>query len=207
LNTGADEKSRKFDDSTEWKLNHSIFLSVMDYYDFKPEIDLFASRLNYQFKPFVSWGPDPEAYAVDAFTISCQDMLIYAFPPFSVVQRLLTKMEKEEATGVLILPNWPTAVWYPQMLKLLIQNPVLLPKGKTVLQLTHSSALHPLYKNLQLLAVMCSGKLCMHKEFMAKLVTLCAHRGEQQRKLNTHHTSTDGRYSVLNDKLIRFVHL
>jgi hypothetical protein len=32
----------------------------------------------------------------------------------------------------------------------------------------------------------------------------CVHYGEQQHKLNTHHTKTDGRYSVT---LVRFMHL
>ena len=34
-----------------------------------PNIDLFASRLNYQLKPDVSWMPDQEACHVDAFTL------------------------------------------------------------------------------------------------------------------------------------------
>ena len=34
-----------------------------------PNIDLFASRLNYQLKPYVSWMPDQETCLVDAFTL------------------------------------------------------------------------------------------------------------------------------------------
>ena len=37
------------------------------------EIDLFASRHNYQFKPFVSRHADPGAYATDAMCLSLQD--------------------------------------------------------------------------------------------------------------------------------------
>jgi hypothetical protein len=48
----------------------------------------------------------------------------------------------------------------------------------TRIQLTHANAFHPLYNNIQLLAIMCLDKLCMHKEFMAKLVTLCVHHGK-----------------------------
>ena len=33
------------------------------------DIDLFASYLNYKMKPYVSWGPDPYATYVDAFSI------------------------------------------------------------------------------------------------------------------------------------------
>ena len=43
----------------------------------------FASRLNAKVKKFVSWRPDPEACAVDAFTFDWGTQLNYAFPPFS----------------------------------------------------------------------------------------------------------------------------
>ena len=68
-NVDADRKSRVFNDFTEWKLNHEIFLKIEEKLG-TPEIDLFASRLNYQLKPFVAWSPDPEAFAIDAFTIT-----------------------------------------------------------------------------------------------------------------------------------------
>ena len=54
LNTLADEKSRIFDDKTEWKLNAQVFQQIVGKF-VTPEIDLFASRLNYQFNPYVSW--------------------------------------------------------------------------------------------------------------------------------------------------------
>jgi len=34
---------------------------------FLPDIDLFASRLNAKLDQFVSWHPEPEELAVDAF--------------------------------------------------------------------------------------------------------------------------------------------
>ena len=50
-----------------------------------PQIDLFASRLNYQIKPFVAYQPDPEAMAINAFTISWKPYCFYAFHPFSII--------------------------------------------------------------------------------------------------------------------------
>lgn len=46
-NTQADRASRHFDDNTEWMLRQDIFLSITQLWG-KPEIDLFASRLNAQ---------------------------------------------------------------------------------------------------------------------------------------------------------------
>ena len=37
---------------------------------------------------FVSWRPDPEACAVDAFTIDWGTQLNYAFPPFTLITGL-----------------------------------------------------------------------------------------------------------------------
>ena len=67
LNVVADHHSRVFDDKTEWKLNPLVFQRIVQQF-IKPDIDLFASRLNFQLKPFVSWRPDPLAKCIDAFT-------------------------------------------------------------------------------------------------------------------------------------------
>ncbi len=67
MNTEADLASRVFQDQTEWQLNPSIYKYIVNSL-FKPDIGLFASRLNYQMKPYVSWQPDPGACAIDAFT-------------------------------------------------------------------------------------------------------------------------------------------
>ena len=64
-NTTADKLSRKFQDRTDWQLKPNVFNLLIERWG-KPEIDLFASRHNYQFKPFVSWHVDPDAYATDA---------------------------------------------------------------------------------------------------------------------------------------------
>ena len=67
LNVVADHHSRVFDDKTEWKLNPLVFQRIVQQF-IKPDIYLFASRLNFQFKPFVSWRLDPLAKCIDAFT-------------------------------------------------------------------------------------------------------------------------------------------
>lgn len=207
LNIEADRKSRQFNDRTEWMLNPKIFEKLFLKFS-QPHIDLFASRLNCQIKPFISWGPDPDSIAVDAFTVnwSVWDN-VYAFPPFSLIQKTLCKLEADQAEGMFIIPHWPTAVWFPQMLNLLIQQPVRLPQGKTTLQLPHSEAAHPLHHKLQLLAVQLSGKPSKHKDFMAEHVTLCVHRGESQRKDNMHHILRAGNCFVLQETVIPFIQL
>ena len=67
-NTEADRESRLNHDNTEWQLNPKLFHRLGQIWP-KPEIDLFASRINFHILPYVAWKPDPGAVAIDAFTI------------------------------------------------------------------------------------------------------------------------------------------
>ena len=144
MNIEADFQSRSFNDRTERKLHKNIFQRLSQE-GFSHEIDLLASRLNCQMKSFISCHSDPESFAVDAFTENWCLWMIFVFQSFSLIQRVLSKVERDQATGQLIVPHWPTAVWYPQMLRLLIQEPVMFPCGKRVPTLEHTSAIYPLH--------------------------------------------------------------
>ena len=103
----ADFKSRNFEDNTEWSLSPILFQKLSQRF-YIPRVDLFASRMNHQVATFVSWKPEPEAWVVDAFSINWRDIMFYAFPPFSVLDRVLSKIKEEQASGILVLPLWPT---------------------------------------------------------------------------------------------------
>ena len=70
LNVLADKESTNTNMRTEWALNQSVYCDAIAKLGFKPNVDLFASRLNYKAKPFVAYQPGPEAFAIDAFTLS-----------------------------------------------------------------------------------------------------------------------------------------
>ena len=118
-NVKADMASRVFNDKTEWQLEKSVFTQIVSVFG-KPDIDMFASRLNYQFKPFVSWVPDPEAMAADAFTLNWKNQFIYVFPPFSIIPRILQKIEEDQARALMIVPMWATQPWFPKLTRMLI---------------------------------------------------------------------------------------
>ena len=80
----ADFKSHNFEDNTEWSLSPILFQKLSQWF-YIPQIDLFASRLNHQVATFASWKPEPEAWVVDAFSNNWQDIMFYAFLPFSVL--------------------------------------------------------------------------------------------------------------------------
>ena len=77
-------------------------------FDFKHEIDLFVSRLNKQFKKYCSYLPDPEASQVDAFSILWKNLRFYSFPRFSCILQTSQKIMREQATGIIVIPNPPT---------------------------------------------------------------------------------------------------
>ena len=64
-NVGADREARTFIDSSDWKLQPEIIQCFLK----NRAIDLFATRLTNQLKSHVSWRPDPQAVATDAFSI------------------------------------------------------------------------------------------------------------------------------------------
>ena len=53
----------------------------------------------------------------------------------------------DQAEGILIAPIWPTQVWWPQMLRLLIRHPVALPQQKSLLKLPNKKGTPPSCKN------------------------------------------------------------
>ena len=121
-NAEADKESWLFNDCTECALKREIFTQITTHWD-TPEIDLFANRLK-QLPRFVSWKPDPASCFVDAFTISWDSLYFYAFPPFCQIQRCLQKiLEEQVPKGIMILPLWPTQVWWPQLLRMIIAIP------------------------------------------------------------------------------------
>ena len=163
----------------------------------KPEIDLFASRLNNQLNQYVSWHPDPGAAFIDAFNLNWHNIQFYAFPPFSLIARCLQKCITDEAEGILITPLWPTQFWFPQLLQLIQGNPVMFPQHKLVLQQPlHPQSPHPLWRSLKLVAWKISGRDFAKRGFQWRPQTSLWTPGVHLLKDNTPPTSTDGFSSV-----------
>ena len=79
-----------------------------------PTVDMFASRLNKKLDKYIAWQPDPDAWAIDAFTFDREPIIGFYFAPFNMVSRVLEKMEADRATHVVVLPSWPTQTWFPK---------------------------------------------------------------------------------------------
>ena len=205
-NARADFQSRVFSDDLEWSLHPSIFQRIVGF-TYTPNVDLFASRLNHKVHSYVSWHPDPRAVATDAFAISWSNQKCYAFPPFSLIPRVLSKIQRDKASVLLIAPVWPTQGWYPTLLQLLVEQPILLPRWNNLLVLPHNKQLHPLRNKLLLAAWTVSGDPLQAEVFLNKQSTLCVPVGRLGQKNNTEQFGKSGLAGVIRGTLIHFRHL
>ena len=202
-NTTADQLSRKYNDSSNWKLATEFFAQIN--HQWGPlEIDLFADRLNAQTKTYISWKPDPLALMTDAFLCPWKEKC-YAFPPFCLIGRCLAKVQREKTNLVLIAPIWQGQYWYPLLLNMLIDNPILLPSTQELLQ-TPTGEIHPLLANhsMQLAAWLVSGDIKKTWVFQKRLPSSLPKDGEREQEWHTTHPGTDGRAGAINGRLIHF---
>ena len=92
-----------------------------------PVIDLFTSMLSNQIEKYFSWKPNPHSLATDAMQQEWNLGILYAFPQFPLLQRVLCKIAKEKTSTVtLITPAWQTQPWYPNLLTISFSKPFLL---------------------------------------------------------------------------------
>ena len=131
LNVVADRESRAWLDASDWMLNVEVFGDVNKIWPSK--VDLFAAFWNAQLPSFFSWGPQPGAAGVDAFARNWVGLEGYAFPPFSLIFRCLDKIAREEAKVVFICPVWSTQPWFPVLLELTCDVPLLLQPSSSLL--------------------------------------------------------------------------
>ena len=208
LNGQADWESRHSSDTSDWQLDKSLFQAINQRWG-PLEMDLFASRHNAQLSLYVSWKPDPFAMAVDAFLMDWNRGIPYLFPPFSMLTRCLAKIWKDRATVVVVTPTWQSQPWYPSLLEMVVDLPVLLPQTRDMLKSPRGD-LHPLMgqMGLQLAAWKVSGDRHFQKEFQSTLPTCWPNTpGVRARDALTRAPGDSGVAGVTRNKLIQFAPL
>ena len=117
-------------------------------------------------------------------------------------------LEEQVPQGIIILPVWLTGVWWPQLLKMLIAIPLVLPKQEDLLSLSHSpQTLHPLGRKLTLLACLLSGNPSRIEEFQRRLLSSSWPPGETEQRNSTVPTLQSGKSSVIRGRSVTFNHL
>lgn len=153
-NKEADEESRKVNPDIEWELSKSVYQNIVSSFG-RPEIDLFASRTNTKCELFASWKQDPDAMAVDAFTLDWSKYYFYAFPPFTLMLKCLRKIIDDKANGILVFPYWPSQPWFPMLNSLVVSKISFYGPSKDLL-ISSSRDHHSLHKQL----ILGAARLC-----------------------------------------------
>jgi len=205
LNQRADALSREISlDPGDWKLDSACFQILQRKWG-PLQVDLFASRTNNQLQGYYSWLPDPEALGRDALLHNWGEIRGYAFPPFILLPACLKKIELEKARIVLVAPVWQAQPWYPCLLNLAVDFPILIPP--TMSQLTNQGGeLHPLVQKgtLFLAGWLLSGNKTARQAFQRKLQNFSSLHGSQKQTFNTTRPGISGWAGVISGKLIPF---
>lgn len=163
LNALADQLSRSRQLlPTEWTICHSALQKVWSRWQ-KPLIDLFATKYTNRLILYVSPVSDPAALATDAFAITWRGLQAYAYPPTSLIPRVLAKYTSEGPTLILVTPYWPTSAWFPDLLSLACDDPLPLNLSEGQLVQPRTGQPHPNLEVLHLTAWMLCGQGCVHK--------------------------------------------
>ena len=131
----------------------------------------------------------------------------YAFPPFAIIGKVLHKIVLDVATGIIVVPNWPTQPWYNLLIKLLIDIPILLHSSKALLQYPPKSKPHPLANKLTLLACIISGKNQEQQTFQQRASGSSSRVDIPRQTKDMTNTLGNGKCFVMKEVLIPFQHL
>ena len=153
----ADFLSRGRSLPSEWALHQSLFQQLVERWG-PFDLDLFANEINHRLPLYCAKTRDPNAFALDAFSISWGNLRPYAFPPFNLIPRVLSKIVEDGAQILLIAPRWPGRSWFPRLLDLLIDDPWPLPPWPNVVSQPLSGLLSENPDRLRLTAWPLSGR-------------------------------------------------
>ena len=133
-NVSADFLSRNDMDQWECELSNEVFEMIMDHYQLFPTLDAFASRKTKKLPRYMTWEYDPKAVGRNAL-IHKWDQITYLFPPVPLVMRSLQKIQEEKLTVILVVPRWPTALWWPVIQEMMTEPLLPLPTCKSILKM------------------------------------------------------------------------
>ena len=122
----ADLESRNVKEISinNWRLNPKIFNQINKVTG-PIMLDLFADRWSAQVPSYVSWDMDPIAVSTDAFLTNFgENKKLMHFPNFAWWRDASPKFRGRREI-VIIIPSWQTQPYYPLLLQMIIQSPML----------------------------------------------------------------------------------
>ncbi|VDI82133.1 Hypothetical predicted protein [Mytilus galloprovincialis] len=200
-NIEADRLSRSIHVDIEWKLNENVFHIINSLFG-PHDVDLFASKINHQLPRYYSYFPDSYAEAVDAFSVQWNNINCYCFPPFSLIGKIMQKVDKDKADMTLVAPLWNTQNWFPLILHRIVADSFMINSQKNLLYQPQSPTIEHHIVKLKLAVFRISGNCSKVMDYQKKLPTLLHHRGNQLPNNNIGHIAKDGCHFAVKGKSI-----
>ena len=141
----ADYLSRLGWTHIDWVLPWRLWHVACRHFQVQPTVDLFASRSNAKTDRYYAYEAEHMAEGQDCFNAQWSDMEVpYAFPPPILLGRVLAKFRTDGVdTAMIITPAWTSANWYPGLLQMAVEPPLVLPaRQNTVLNPVGVPAYH-----------------------------------------------------------------
>ena len=121
----------------EWTLDSQVLQTVFDRWG-TPMADVFATSLNHRLPVYYSPVPDNGAAAVDGMSQLWDRKLLYAFPPFGLLPKVMAKAQATPHLAmILIAPDWPRSAWYQTLRQLSVES-LVLPEQENLLVQPHT---------------------------------------------------------------------
>ena len=191
---------------TEWTLSLQVFQALRSMRGFI-SIDLFASHRNHQLPVYCSLARDDNALACDAMSIDWTGMAAYAYPPISLLSRVLNKIRREDCIVLLVAPWWPQQAWFHTLMQLLVDIPISLPSDKDTLRMPGTKLRFHNVPHLQLTAWTLSNNVSRRKDFLSRLPTWPPEEEEIRLSRSILHVSDNSLNGVIIDKFVQIQHL
>lgn len=77
---------------------------------------------------------------------------------------VLKKIQVDNATGILIVPNWKSQAWFPMFKELTTSKIITLKPNKYSLICPFTRVKHPLQDKLMLIIAVVSGSRCLYRK-------------------------------------------
>ena len=128
-------------------------------FNITPKIDLFSLRLNNHCLTYVSYKPNLNAYSVDTFSLDWSKLQFYAFLPFSYLLQCIQKIKIDKAEEILVIPHWPTQLFYSKIMKITNELPVIIPaSAENLVHPISLKSLLPVAAKIDLMVCHVSGR-------------------------------------------------
>lgn len=132
LNRVADYLSRQKVLPGEWKLHPEVVERIWETFG-KATVDLFASEEASHCPLWFSLVDSTSPLGQDALAHDWPKVLLYAFPPFPLIDHTLRRVLQEGHRLLLVAPYWPARTWFPMLRRLCCGSPMRLPSRTDLL--------------------------------------------------------------------------